>query len=616
MPTLLDPSGPDEIRERLREDFPYWAEKVEAKIVDKRRRVVPFVPKPGQLALDAELEAQRAAGLPMRAIVLKARQLGFSTYMQLKAIHRCTLRERYDAVTIAQNRGTGAKLYRMAETCWSKLPNDPEIKPKLGQHRRQQFMHFAGEGLWQHGEAFPDSSYTVDTAGEFDAGRGATFQMIHASEIAFWTRITDKLSALTSAIPDDPETLFVQESTPNGFNEFRDLWLDAEEGRSEWIAFFWPWWKEDEYARAFVSDGERERFIVGDPTNPYAEEEPDLVRNYDLTLEQLNWRRRVIPNKFGGDIRKFHQEMPSSAEEAFISSGQKVFDGYRTAQLLVKCEITDPRAPTAELPGPVIGDLRPVDMRTEPTLSGTVEVPQGAVLQHRARGLVDQSAPWRFWLHEDDEGQLERKSEYVMGVDVSGGKTETTQEPDYHAIQVIDHRTREQVAEYRSRIEPRLLVLEILLGALYFNNALVAIERTGSWGMAPLSILYNDFHYPFLYRSRKTGTTSDRVEHRLGWDTNTRTKPLLIAGMAELIRIEEDGIKSRALAGEIRTYTRTEKGTMEAEPGKYDDLLMAFMIAQEVARLSPIVGAGGDTAGVFSAPSRQLIGPGGYTGRP
>jgi hypothetical protein len=577
----------DQTRERLREDTPYWAEKF-GKIVNKKKQLVPFVYKPGQLEFDARLEAQRAAGKPMRIIVLKARKVGFSSATQAKMIHRCTFRQHYEAVVVAQDGKTGEKLYNIGEKIYVNLPNDPELKPKLGRHRRAQFLHFVGDGLWQHGEAFPDSSYFVDTAGEYEAGRGATPSAIHASEVAFWPAAMTKLTALKNSVPREAETMFVIESTAKGYNEFKDLWDDAEQGRGSYEAFFWPWWKEAEYKLDFDSPDERERFVIGDPNDPRAEEEPDLVKHYELTLEQLNWRRLTISDECNGDVPTFHQEYPSSPEEAFISTGSKVFDPYRSAQLMKRVERTDPSKPDLLIPGPVIADLTPTDMRTEPTMSGTIEVPGGALLERRQKGILTQAAPWRFWLPEDGDGQLVRDSEYVMGVDVSGGKTETTQEPDYHAIEVIDHRTREQVAEYRSRVEPRLLVMEILLGALFFNQALVAIERTGSWGMAPLSILYNDYHYPFLYRSRKTGTTSDKVEHRLGWDTNTRTKPLLIAGMAELIRIEEDGIKSRALAGEFRTYTRTEKGTTEAEPGKYDDLAMAFMIAQEVARLSPL----------------------------
>lgn len=599
--TIEEPHA--ELRQRVLEDYPYWAEKF-AKIVDKRGRVIPFELKPGQLEFDRQLEEQRKSDRPMRAIVLKARQVGFSTSIQGKLVHRCTLRERYDAVTVAHDKETGAKLYRMAETIWSRLPNDPWLKPALGQHRRQQFLHFTGDGLWQQGQAFPDSRYVVDTAGEFQAGRGGTYRAIHASEVAFWARINEKLTALMSAVPDDPETLFVQESTANGYNEFKDWWDDAEQGRSDWIAFFWPWWKEAEYRRPFASPQEQERFIVGDPNDPYADEEAELVKRHDLAAEQLNWRRHAIANKFGGDVRMFHQEMPSTPEEAFISTGRKVFDSYRTAQLLVRVQVSDPRAPDEASMGPVLGDLRASAMKEEPTMSGSIEVPTGTNFEPRPKGILSTESPWRLWLPHDDEGNMLRDSEYVMGVDVSGGRTETTQDPDYHAIQVIDHATREQVAEYRSRIEPRLLALQVLLAALFFNEALVAIERTGSWGVAPLTILWQDFHYPFVYRSKKTGAVNQPVERRLGWDTNVRTKPLLLAGFSELLRTEDDGIRSRLLAEEIRTYTRTEKGTTEAEPGKYDDLLMAYMIAQEVAKGEPLKGTRGgaiEASGTFIA---------------
>lgn len=603
----------EKLKHRIVDDFPYWAQHF-AKIVDKRGRLIPFDLKPGQLALDRELEAQRAAGKPMRAIILKARQIGFSTYVQAKLVHRCTLRERYDATVVAQDKETGARLYRMAETIYSNLPADEWLKPALMQHRRQQFLHFAGGGMWTEGGVFPDSRYNVDTAGEFQAGRGGTNRAIHASEVGLWPQIGEKLTSLLSSVPDEPETIFIQESTAKGFNEFKDWWDDAEAGRSEWLAFFWPWWKEEEYRRPFASELEREAFVIGDPTNAYAEEEAELVAQLALEPEQLYWRRQKIAN-MGGDVRRFHQEYPSTPEEAFISTGQKVFDPYKTAQLLVRCEITDPRPPTPEHPGPVVADLSGAEMRTEETFTGgTIEIPGKALLLPRERGVSNPTAPWRFWLEHGENGELKRdengdlarpEGEYVIGVDVSGGNTETTIEPDYHAIEVIDHKTRKQVAEYRSRIDPDLLTMQVLLAALYFNEAWVAIERTGSWGAAPLRILWRDLHYPLVYRAKRTGGFNERTEDRLGWDTNVRTKPLLLAGMAELLRIDEDGIRSRNLADEVRTYTRTAKGTTEAEPGKYDDLLMAYMIAQHVASETPLRGelGGGESAEAgFRAP--------------
>jgi hypothetical protein len=583
---------------RVLESFPYWARNF-GKIADKRGRLIPFVLKPAQAELDRLLEDQRAAGKPMRAICLKARQVGISTAIQGKLIHRCTQRERYDAVVVAHDRDTGAKLYRMAETLYANLPEDPTLKPALGQHRRQRFLHFAGEGLWQRGDIFPDSHYHVDTAGEFQAGRGGTYRAIHASEVAFWDQINTKLASLTAAVPEDSETLLTLESTANGFNAFKDRWDDAEAGRSDYVAFFWPWWKEDEYSLPFASETEKERFQVGDSADPYADEEPDLVAHHGLSLEQLNWRRHYIANQYGGDVRIFHQEMPSTPAEAFISTGQKVFDSYRTAQLLVRVEKTDPRVRGEG--GPKIGDLQIGETTTMPTRTGgEIVVPKEALWVPRERGVVNPKPPWKFWL--SDEELAARPSSYVIGVDAAGGEMVTHDATDYHAIQVIDHKTRVQVAEYRSRVDIDLLATEVLLAALFFNRAWVAVERTGSYGQPILRIMWRDFHYPYLYRSKKVGTVAERVEQRLGWDTTMRTKPLLIAGMIALMRDEEDGIRSRVLAGEISTYTRTDKGTTEAESGRFDDCLMAYMVAQQIAsELPPKTGAGGPSERAFRA---------------
>lgn len=574
------------LQERIREELPYWAEKF-AQIIDKQGRQIPLELKPGQRKLDEMLEQQRADGRPMRALALKARQVGISTITQAKLTHRATLREHYDTLTIAHDRETGAKLSRMAETIYANLPEDPELKPKLGKFSRRREMHFAGEGMWTHGESYPDSRYLVDTAGEFQAGRGGTYRGVHGSEVAFWPQIILKLTALMAAVPDDPETMIVLESTANGFNEFRDLWDDAEEGRSDFLAFFWPWWREDEYTLDFASDTEREAFLVGDPDNPYAEREPDLVRDHELTLEQLNWRRYTIANKCGGDLRVWDQEYPTVPDDAFIATGQKVFDPYRVAQLVKRVESTDPKAPSEENPGPEIGDFQPGQMGTQINRSGDeIKVPASALWVPRERGLPNPEAPFKLWL---PDGEAEKRTrDYIVAVDPSGGRTETTKETDYHAIQVIDHRSREQVAEYRSRIEAERLAPLALLVALWFNNAWLVVERTGGYGVGILRILWLDFHYAYTYRSKRTGQTSEKTDHRLGWDTNVRTKPEMVDGMAGLLREEVDGIKSRTLAGEARTYTRTEKGSTEAEPGKYDDLLAAYMMAQAVARELPL----------------------------
>lgn len=611
-PATLAGSDEERLKERIRSDFEYWASRF-AKIVTKPGELELFQMNEGQRALRAKIESRRAEGKPPRILVLKARQIGFSTLTQLGLLHRCTMRPHNNALTVSHKRPASAKLYRMANKAYANLPNDPFLKPRLGSYKTGHEMHFEGDGNSHEGGFFPDSYYTVETAGEADIARGGTYREVHGSEVAHWAEILENFTAIMAAVPEDPETLIVYETTANGYNEYKDWWDDAEEGRSEWDAFFWPWHKQLEYQLGFINDDARERFVVGDPNTRYAEEEPDLVRNLGLSLEQLHWRRRKIANDYGGKIEKFHQEYPSTPEEAFITTGGKVFDRYRIAQLLVRVDITDPRAPTLEHPGPTIGDLTPKATRMDPSRNGgTIEVPTEALWIPRQSGIVNASAPWRLWL-EGEKEQPEKPSEYIVTADVSGGKTEQTDEPDYHAIEVIDHASGEQVAEYQSRVEPRLLAEQVILAALFFNQAYIVVERTGSWGYPVIEVLWLDYHYPHMYRSKKVGKMTESTEDRLGFDTTQRTKPLLVAGAEELVRIEEDGINSRVLANEARSYIRTEKGTTEAEPGRFDDCLMAWMIGQHVRRSLPMkgvaLGAGGQ--GGFVASGRP---PGGGLG--
>jgi hypothetical protein len=583
----------DAVRQRLRDDTPYWAEKF-GYIIDKRRKKVSLQATAGQAALDAALEEQRAAGKPMRALSLKARQVGISTWSQAKLIQRATQREHYDTVTVAHDRTTGRNLFRMGRTIYENLPEDPElgIKPPIGQHSRGQSLHFGDSsiGSWGKGDAFPNSTYLVDTAKEFSAGRGSTYAAMHLSEVAFWDRIGEKLMALQNAIPDEPETLVIGESTANGHNEFKDIWDDAVEGRSDYYPFFWAWWQHEEYRLEFANEKEREAFSPGE--GEYGEEEPDLIRDFGVTLEQLHWRRRTIANKCGGDLRVFDQEYPSTPEKAFLSTGQKVFDPYRVAALLREVEQHDPKETSPDNPGPAYGEFEIQGTTVEEGRTGDLTIPTGALWVPRESGPKNQ--PWRMWV-PDEQIEGGRPGEYIIGVDVSGGMMATTDEPDYQAIQVINHQTRDQVAEYRSRCDPDELAEQILLAALFFNGAVVAVERTGGWGLPVLRTLLHQYHYPMIYRAKRLGATNEKTEHKLGWDTNTRTKTILVAGMQVALREDNfAGIKSRRLASEVNTYVKDDRGRANAAPKAYDDLLMAYMIAQFVASERPVM-AGEDS---------------------
>lgn len=581
-----------EITRRLEQDTPFYARNV-LKIVDKRRQMVSLDANAGQLVLDAKLAAQADASAPERAIALKARKVGVSTWMQGKMIQRATQRANYDVIVLAHDLKTGNELFRIGKRMYDNLPPDPAVKPDLGGTRRGREMHFLNGGVRNRGPAaFPDSTYLVDTATEKESGRGLTPMGVHGSETAFWPDLGTKLAALENAVPDEPGSLIVLESTANGSNEFKDLWDDTVAGRNAYAAFFWPWWKEADYSRPFANDDERERFRPGDTHQfAHAADEPALLdpgpldidtnEHVPLTLEQLNWRRFKIGSK---PLHIFNQEFPATPEDAFVASGRKVFDPAHVKRVFIATALTDPLNPTAEHPGPEVGKLIVKKKATRPMPNGDeLVVPTEAGWLPASKLELGETADWRIY-EQPKEGE-----QYVAGVDVSGGEIAGERgEPAYHAIEIIHHKTRVQVAEYRSRLDPDLLAEQVLLGALLYNEPWLAIEITGSWGAPIARKLWFAYHYKFMYFRQKHDRKVERSEDRLGWNTGRDTKPILEANTTELLREESHGIRSRGLAEELATYVRLPSGKSEPEPGKYADRLMAWQIAQQVALEKPV----------------------------
>lgn len=597
-----------EVRRSIAFETQRWAPEL-LKIVPKGRShgLVRFELNDGQLAFERKLAEQREAGKPLRAIILKARQIGFSTLMQGKLILAATQLAHLNALCVADSKKTGAKLYRIGERMYNNLPHIDvaegyPLVPPVRSHRTNEFLHFAPKGeAWEIPDMWPDSTYWVDTAGEFESGRGGTYHFVHLSEYAFWEQAETKFRALMQAVPRDPDTLVVIESTANGYNHFRELWMQAEAGDSEFLPFFWPWWKHAEYSLPFPTERARREFRPGDTEqSPYAEGERELLdpgpidvltgEHVPLTLEQLNWRRWCIADNCGGNIRSFDQEYPTTPEHAFIASGEKVFEPVLVRRVIAQTERTDPRHGPG---GPVRGAVVATKRELRAGLHGRIDVPLDPEFRPARLLDVTDSPDWRVWLPtKDDVPEIDPEAAYVIGVDVSDGMPESGEgDPAYQAIEVIDHATRVQVAEYRSRVAPDLLAEHAVLTAMLFNNAWLAIEKTGP-GLAVVRKIWHDFRYPFVYRRKQHQQSTEKQTENLGWSTDSATKPLLIAGGQELLREEaEEGagrIKSRRLAREFSTYVRTSARKTQPEAGEYADLLMAWLIAQQVAAELPI----------------------------
>jgi hypothetical protein len=366
-----------------------------------------------------------------------------------------------------------------------------------------------------------------------------------------------------------------------------------DETGATWQPLFYGWQDNPRNALPFISEHARDRFehTLGEEDGGGDLEEPLLIENYGVTLEQLHWRRAIINGpEAGGSVEWFHQEHPTTPEQAFVGSGRPVFPGILVARALREA---------SRAPKPVEGVLRGLEWQQRKTRAGTVNVPGLALWVPGAHMEPVDLDRWggahrlRVWQHPVNEhtqaglaaDQRRPDGQYVVFVDVAQGSG-GTDDGDYSAIQVLDHVTHTQVASYRSRVPMHDLPLLAYLVGLYYNDAWVAVEATGL-GIGVLDALAKDYRYRMLYRRHRAGDDerADARERVLGWYTDVRTKPLMEQTFGQVLREGTHGLRCVPTAREINTYVIDPKNPAKhgAQAGAHDDLLMAFMGAHRVA---------------------------------
>ena len=272
--------GPDEnIREALMRTL--------LRIRDKQGDLSPLILN------RAQKEYERACG--RKNIVLKARQLGITTYVAARFFLRTITQPGTLTVQVAHDQRAAEQIFRIIHRFLENLPaNLGEILRTSRANVRQV--------------VFPeiDCEYRVETASDRHAGRGLTIQNLHCSEVAMWPDGAAALAALRAAVP--PEGEIVLESTPNGAaGTFYQEWQKA--GETGYIRHFFPWWMEEAYR-------------CRRPVGALSEEERTLIEQHDLDEEQIAFRRDIKAN-FGTRAR---EEFAEDSQTCFRSSGECVFE--------------------------------------------------------------------------------------------------------------------------------------------------------------------------------------------------------------------------------------------------------------------------------------------------
>lgn len=508
------------------------------KIRTKEGKIVPFILNEPQRRFYEAIKIRWNSGKPVRMIVLKARQMGFSTLTEGLIFWVTATQCNAESMIVAHKDEATSNIFRMSKLFYELLPEP--VRP-LRQASNAQELSFAAPCNSKAGAEGLRSRIRCATAGGSGVGRSYTLKCVHMSEFAFWPG--NKMATYTGlmqAVPDAMHTLVIIESTANGFDEFKDMWDMAVRQQRDgdedgFIPIFFPWFEMSEYRRA-VPHG----FV---PT----QEELELKAQFALDDEQLAWRRWCIKVNCGGDLNMFHQEYPATPEEAFISTGRSVFD----KDVLIR---------------------RIEDVRSLPYIRGSFrydyndELPRG----EKIRNI-------RFVEAADGIVRLLKKPEkgvpYVIGGDTAGTGS------DKFTAQVLDNVSGAQVAVLSHQLGETTYTRQMYCLGRFFNNALIGIET--NYSTYPVKELER-LGYPKQFLRHKEDSFLQQITTHLGFRTDQVTRPLIIDMAKDIVQEHVELIGDIETLEEMLRFVYNEDYRPEAAQGAHDDLVMAFAIAHYI----------------------------------
>lgn len=484
---------------------------------------------------------------PVRLVILKARREGVSTYVQSLFACEAFTRQNVKALTVSHEETSSKTLHAMTEKMYDNLP--VTIKP-------EKVAGIRGKKL----ELTNGSAIEVATAGgDGEVARSGGFTRLHLSEMAQYPNAAVTWQGVVPTIPEQPGTVIVVESTAKGRAGrgafFFDLWQTAQDPSSVWEPLFFAWFDFPDYVREVPPD-----FVL-------TEEERVLKDRFELTDEQLAWRRHEIKTYFENRPDGFVEEYPATPEEAFLHSGRPFFQPLLVQRL---AGLAAKRTPVfqGDLGTPGEYPKRGEAARPNPSPAGRLRI-----LQKREKGH-------RYVLAVDPAGVLTAKEFEAF--------TDKQQARDFIGMVCVDRFTRKAVAYWHSRLDLGLVGAEAAkIGRLY-GNAMITVEMTGGYGAAPLDWL-RAHGYNNLYTRVQLDHERKPISEELGWLTSVQNRSRILEGLRDLLREDPAAIAFPELAAEMEAFVEGDSGKAMAAPGAHDDLVMAAAIAFEVVREYPQV---------------------------
>ena len=491
------------------------------KIKDKNSKIIPFKLNMPQQRLYDAIKNLKQQHKPVRIIILKARQMGFSTLTEAILFKETATKHNVNAGIVAHVEEATNNLFTMSKLYYSELPD--EIKPKLLNSNAKEliFNNKEGTGL--------NSKIRCMTAGSTGVGRSGTYNILHLSEYAFWQG--DKktiLNGLVQTVPNNESSMIVIESTANGYEHFKEIWDGAVKKENDYIPVFIGWNELPEYSMEYTG------FEL-------TSEEKKLKELYNLTLEQITWRRWCIRNNCQNDKNLFKQEYPINPHEAFLSTGTHYFNNEN---VLERLETIKPPIRTGYFRYTYENE-QIKDYRWQDDPEGFIKI------------------------YKDKQDRIP----YVLGGDTSGEGS------DYFTGHVLDNTTGEQVAVLRQEFNEVEYTRQMVCLARYYNEALLGIEA--NFSTYPIQEAER-LRYTKQYVREEEDTFTGRVAKKFGFKTTSVSRPRILAGLQTIVLENVNLINDKDTLEEMLVFVRNEKGRPEAKEGEHDDLVMGLAIAYDI----------------------------------
>ena len=470
-------------------------------IKTKEQKLLPFLLNPVQKSIAKRMTHPlmrnginyRIMRRGIRDLILKGRQHGATTQMLAFFYHDTISNESTHTKVIAHDKTSASEMLNTIRLFHALTP-PWQAKPRIGRDNAG-VIEFPGLG----------SKITISVVG--DSARSQTVHNLLCTEIAFWQRMEKTMSAVLESVPRSGNV--VCESTPNGIGGWMySKIIESRGGNTSWRLAEYPWFLNKKY-QIPLSRGEK--------MEPYAPDEIAIIMKYNLTPEQIKWRRWKIGET---SARMFAQEY----ECDFLQSGTPVFNYYDYLQI-----------------NPLDGYLRDLFQGKEGGLS-----------------IMYPPMPGR---------------RYVIGADVAEGLANG----DFDVATVVDKETGYEVAKLRGHWPIDVYAEKTVELMEMYNWAVCAVERNNH-GHAMLQRMKQLLADPAVNKMSRLYYWRDGTH---GWVTSSLTKPLMITDLEEALRKGYAHPSCQNTIDELSSYEWKVNGSTGGAEGIHDDSVMALAIAYQ-----------------------------------